>query len=42
LASESDAQAWTDRPLVEGEESLAEVADWGPAEDWSNWADATG
>jgi antitoxin MazE2 len=41
LASEYDAQVWTDRPLEEGEESLAEVADWGPAEDWSDWADAT-
>ncbi|HTJ75564.1 MAG TPA: ribbon-helix-helix domain-containing protein [Acidimicrobiales bacterium] len=41
LASEYDAQAWVDRPLDAGEESLAEVADWGPAEDWSDWADAT-
>ncbi len=40
LASEHDAQAWTDRPLSEGEAVLAEVADWGPAEDWSDWADA--
>ena len=29
-------------PLDEGESSLAEIADWGPAEDWSDWADAAG
>lgn len=42
LASEDDAATWVDRPLDAGEASLAEVADWGPAEDWSDWADATG
>jgi hypothetical protein len=41
LASEYDAQTWTERPLAEEEASLGEVADWGPAEDWSDWADAT-
>ena len=41
LASEIDAQTWVDRPLEEGERSLADIADWGPAEDWSDWADAT-
>jgi hypothetical protein len=41
LASENDAQTWVDRPLEEGEQSLAAIADWGPAEDWSDWADAT-
>lgn len=41
LASEDDAQAWVDRPLDEGERSLAAIAQWGPAEDWSDWADAT-
>lgn len=40
LASESDARVWERHPLDEGESSLAEVADWGPAEDWSDWADA--
>jgi predicted transcriptional regulator len=40
LASEVDARTWTEQPLDEGEESLAHVADWGPAEDWSDWADA--
>ena len=42
LASELDAATWEQRPLDEGERSLAEIADWGPAEDWSDWADAAG
>jgi Ribbon-helix-helix protein, copG family len=40
LASENDAVIWSDRPLDEGERSLSAIADWGPAEDWSDWADA--
>lgn len=40
LASETDAETWEAQPLDDGERSLAEVADWGPAEDWSDWADA--
>jgi predicted transcriptional regulator len=42
LASENDAQTWAEQPLDEGEQSLARIADWGPAEDWSDWVDATG
>jgi hypothetical protein len=42
LASENDAQAWVDQPLDDGEQSLAAIAEWGPAEDWSDWADAAG
>jgi len=42
LASEGDADRWTAEPLDAGERVLAEIADWGPAEDWSDWADATG
>jgi hypothetical protein len=41
LASETDAETWVANPLDAGERSLAAVADWGPAEDWSDWADAT-
>ncbi|MGH8935715.1 MAG: ribbon-helix-helix protein, CopG family [Acidimicrobiia bacterium] len=40
LASETDIQAWTRAPLTPDEQALAEIADWGPAEDWSDWADA--
>lgn len=42
LASEHDADVWEARPLDERERSIEEVADWGPAEDWSDWADASG
>lgn len=42
LASEDDAERWIASPLDEGERALGEIADWGPAEDWSDWAvDAT-
>lgn len=39
LASEIDATTWRDHPLTAAERSLADVADWGPAEDWSDWAE---
>lgn len=42
LASEDDVEKWERMPLDEGELALAAVADWGPAEDWSDWADAAG
>ena len=42
LASENDAKTWVDHPLDPGEQSLSAIADWGPAEDWSGWADAAG
>lgn len=41
LASEVDAETWAEVPLDVGEQSLAAVADWGPAEDWSDWSHAT-
>jgi hypothetical protein len=42
LKSEDDAETWAARPLDDGERSLAALADWGPAEDWSDWGDAEG
>jgi len=42
LRSEVDSQTWASAPLTSGEQALSEIADWGPAEDWSEWADATG
>jgi hypothetical protein len=42
LASEEDAKTWDQVPLTPDERSFSEIADWGPAEDWSDWADATG
>ena len=38
LASETDADRWNALPLAEGELALSAIADWGPAEDWSDWA----
>jgi len=42
LASEDEAKIWDQLPLTPDEKSFAQIADWGPAEDWSDWADATG
>lgn len=40
LASERDAETWQQHPLTVGEQSLNEIEEWGPAEDWTDWADA--
>ena len=40
LASEDDARTWVAHPLDGAERGFEAVADWGPAEDWSDWADA--
>ncbi len=40
LAAAHEADIWTAQPLDAGEASLAQIADWGPAEDWSDWRDA--
>ncbi len=42
LRAENDVEAWLKRPPSTDEQSLAEISDWGPAEDWSDWLDATG
>lgn len=42
LASEVDAETWARVPLTEEERTLGQIADWGVAEDWSDWADASG
>ncbi len=42
LESEYDVRRWSDAPLSGDEQALGAIADWGPAEDWSDWADATG
>ncbi len=41
LHAENDIEAWTKLPPTEDETAFTEIADWGPAEDWSDWADAT-
>ncbi len=40
LASERDAATWQTQPLTVEERSFADVADWGPAEDWADWSHA--
>jgi hypothetical protein len=42
LRAEDDVEAWLEKPLTNDETSLAEISDWGPAEDWTDWLDATG
>ena len=41
LASEREAEAWERQPQSTGERALERVADWGPAEEWADWADET-
>ncbi len=40
LGSERDAETWLDHPLTDDESALGQIAEWGPAEDWEDWADA--
>ena len=40
LASERDADTWEQRPLTVDEQSLNDIGEWGPAENWADWADA--
>jgi predicted transcriptional regulator len=40
LRSETDAERWLEQPSTEAEAALADVAAWGPAEDWTDWHDA--
>ncbi len=42
LRAEDDVAAWIASPATEEEQTLGLIADWGPAEDWSEWAHATG
>ena len=42
LNGEADARRWEEQPATDAERSLEAVADWGPAEDWSDWGHAEG
>lgn len=42
LRAERDAQVLAAQPPDDSLGPLSEVAAWGPAEDWSGWADAAG
>lgn len=40
LTADQDIQAYSEQPVTDEEKALSEIADWGPAEDWADWADA--
>ena len=40
LRSQREGDHYDRVPLTQSELSLDEIADWGTAEDWSDWADA--
>jgi len=42
LAANHDVAGYAEHPLTHDETSLANIADWGPAEEWSDWTDAKG
>ncbi len=42
LKSEADAETWAAVPFTEAELALRAIANWGPAENWSDWANAEG
>jgi predicted transcriptional regulator len=42
LRAEEDIDAWIRKPLTGAEQSLADVSDWGPSEDWAEWTDEAG
>jgi predicted transcriptional regulator len=42
LTAQLEARTWEDDPaLEETVEAFGTIADWGPDEDWADWADAT-
>jgi antitoxin MazE2 len=40
LAADHDVHAYAENPVTDDEKALAQIAEWGPAEDWADWADA--
>lgn len=42
LASEHETEIWLQQPLTADEGAIGQIAEWGPAEDWADWADAAG
>jgi hypothetical protein len=41
LRSQREGDYYAQLPLTESELALGEIADWGPAEDWADWAGAS-
>ena len=39
LTAATEAARYAETPLKANELTLAEIADWGPAEEWSDWSD---
>lgn len=39
LRAEDEVEAWLRKPTTPEETSLAGIADWGPADDWTDWFD---
>jgi Ribbon-helix-helix protein, copG family len=42
LRAEQEIESWNREPITADESSLASISDWGPAEDWTDWADGEG
>ncbi len=42
LGSEQDAETWEREPPTHEEVSLGAIAEWGPADDWADWAGQAG
>lgn len=42
LRTEAESRRYDTTPMTDDELSFREVADWGPADDWSDWSDAPG
>lgn len=40
LRSQVERELYAAHPVTRQESALAEIADWGPAEDWSDWSHA--
>ncbi len=40
LRSQREGDLYDRLPVTESELSLGEIADWGPAEDWADWAES--
>ncbi|MBS4728711.1 ribbon-helix-helix protein, CopG family [Mycobacterium sp. SM1] len=40
LAADEDARGYAEQPVTAEEMAPAHIADWGPADDWADWAAA--
>jgi hypothetical protein len=38
----TDLHAYEQHPVTDAEKDLSGIADWGPAEDWADWAERKG